>query len=82
MGTRTLQAATLLLLSTAVSLVFSQTTVAPVTQQTLQKVAGSLQMYVDPLPQMPKIYGYNLRNGSPVPVNLTIGMYQKMWVCI
>ncbi|OAY66428.1 Multicopper oxidase LPR1 [Ananas comosus] len=79
MGTRTLQAATLLLLSTAVSLVFSQTTVAPVTQQTLQKVAGSLQMYVDPLPQMPKIYGYNLRNGSPVPVNLTIGMYQKMW---
>ncbi|KAF8780035.1 hypothetical protein HU200_002002 [Digitaria exilis] len=45
----------------------------------LQQVAGSLQMYVDPLPQMPKIRGYDFQDGRVVPVNLTIGMFQKKW---
>uniref|UniRef100_K3XTE1 Plastocyanin-like domain-containing protein n=1 Tax=Setaria italica TaxID=4555 RepID=K3XTE1_SETIT len=51
----------------------------PVTSALLQKVAGSLQMYVDPLPQMPKIRGYGFQQGRVVPVNLTIGMFQKKW---
>ncbi|KAL6847813.1 hypothetical protein ACP4OV_021941 [Aristida adscensionis] len=51
----------------------------PVSEDTLQKVAGSLEMYVDKLPQMPKIYGYSMKNGRPAPVHLTVGMYQKKW---
>ncbi|XP_072964181.1 multicopper oxidase LPR1 homolog 4-like [Typha angustifolia] len=50
-----------------------------VTQTTLQNLAGSLQMYVDPLPQMPKINGYAMQNGSPVSISLTIGMFKKTW---
>lgn len=53
---------------------------APPTSALLQQVAGSLQMYVDALPQMPKIQGYDLQQGRVVPVNLTIGMFQKAWV--
>jgi hypothetical protein len=53
---------------------------APVTQQTLQQVAASLQMYTDALPQMPTIYGYFENGGYPVSVNLTIGMYKIKWV--
>ncbi|XP_073000179.1 multicopper oxidase LPR1 homolog 4-like [Typha latifolia] len=75
MGSRMQMAFTLLL---AVSVVAAQT-IQPVTEETLQKVAGSLQMYVDPLPQMPKIYGYSMHNGKPASVNLTIGMYKKTW---
>ncbi|XP_072960623.1 multicopper oxidase LPR1 homolog 1-like [Typha angustifolia] len=51
----------------------------PVTEQILQMVAGSLKMYVDHLPKMPKIYGYSMKDGSPKPVNLTLGMYKKKW---
>ncbi|KAJ3708916.1 hypothetical protein LUZ61_012621 [Rhynchospora tenuis] len=54
-------------------------TSTPVTQQTLQQVAASLQMYVDALPQMPIIYGYSVRGNTLVSVNLTIGMYQTKW---
>ncbi|XP_038985592.1 LOW QUALITY PROTEIN: multicopper oxidase LPR1 homolog 4-like [Phoenix dactylifera] len=68
-----------LMLLLMMSLAGAQNPSPPVTQQTLQQVAGSLQMYVDPLPNMPKIYGYSMQNGSPKPVTLTIGMYQKTW---
>ncbi|KAL6626656.1 hypothetical protein ACP70R_030382 [Stipagrostis hirtigluma subsp. patula] len=51
----------------------------PVSEGTLHKVAGSLEMYVDKLPQMPKIFGYSMKIGRPTPANLTIGMYQKKW---
>ncbi|GJN37606.1 hypothetical protein PR202_gb26580 [Eleusine coracana subsp. coracana] len=51
----------------------------PVSEETLEKVAGSLEMYVDELPEMPKVYGYSLKYGRPTPVHLTIGMYQKKW---
>ncbi|KAK3163761.1 hypothetical protein QOZ80_1AG0008000 [Eleusine coracana subsp. coracana] len=51
----------------------------PVSEETLEKVAGSLEMYVDELPEMPKAYGYSLKYGRPTPVHLTIGMYQKKW---
>ncbi|KAL5220135.1 hypothetical protein ABZP36_024848 [Zizania latifolia] len=52
---------------------------APVTSAVLQMVAGSLQMYVDALPQMPKIQGYGSQGNQVVAVNLTIGMFQKNW---
>ncbi|TVU22117.1 hypothetical protein EJB05_31799, partial [Eragrostis curvula] len=51
----------------------------PVSEDTLEKVAGSLEMYVDMLPQMPKVFGYSIKYGRPTPVHLTIGMYQKKW---
>jgi FtsP/CotA-like multicopper oxidase with cupredoxin domain len=51
----------------------------PVTQQKLQQVAASLQLYVDPLPQMPTIYGFSMEGANPVSDNLTIGMYQINW---
>lgn len=52
----------------------------PVTEDTLEKVAASLEMYVDVLPQMPKLLGYSIKHGRPTPTHLTIGMYQKKWV--
>jgi hypothetical protein len=53
---------------------------SPVSEDTLEKVAGSLEMYVDRLPQMPKIHGYSMEHGRPTPVHLGVGMYQKKWV--
>ncbi|RLM92533.1 multicopper oxidase LPR1-like [Panicum miliaceum] len=51
----------------------------PVSEDTLEKVAASLEMYVDVLPQMPKVLGYSLKYGRPAPAHLAIGMYQKKW---
>ncbi|KAL6963132.1 Leucine permease transcriptional regulator [Sarracenia purpurea var. burkii] len=53
----------------------------PVTEATLQQVAASLQMYVDELPEMPKLYGYtkDLGNCSTKPGRLTIGMFETKW---
>ncbi|KAJ1282821.1 hypothetical protein BS78_03G080900 [Paspalum vaginatum] len=51
----------------------------PVSEDSLEKVAASLEMYVDMLPQMPKVLGYSLKSGHPTPTHLTIGMYQKKW---
>ncbi|PKA49253.1 hypothetical protein AXF42_Ash014155 [Apostasia shenzhenica] len=54
--------------------------VPPVTEAAQEKIAGSLQMYVDRLPQMPKLYAYTFEKGSLlVPINLTIGMFSKKW---
>jgi hypothetical protein len=36
---------------------------------------SSLEMYVDQLPQMHKIYGYNATTA-----NLTVGMFETKWV--
>ncbi|KAF7044270.1 hypothetical protein CFC21_053523 [Triticum aestivum] len=51
----------------------------PVSEDTLEKVAGSLEMYVDRLPQMPKVRGYSVERGRATPVHLAVGMYQKKW---
>ncbi|KAM3310605.1 hypothetical protein ACQJBY_031350 [Aegilops geniculata] len=51
----------------------------PVSEDTLEKVAGSLEMYVDRLPQMPKIRGYSMERGRATPVHLAVGMYRKKW---
>ncbi|KAI6683479.1 hypothetical protein NL676_029392 [Syzygium grande] len=50
-----------------------------VTAATLLQVASSLQMYVDELPQIPKLFGYTMVNGVPRPANLSIGMYKTTW---
>ncbi|KAJ4973076.1 hypothetical protein NE237_006250 [Protea cynaroides] len=55
-------------------------TSTPVTEPILQQVAASLQKYVDELPQIPKLFGYSMQNGSLAPGNLTIGMFQKKWI--
>ncbi|CAA6671392.1 unnamed protein product [Spirodela intermedia] len=51
----------------------------PVTEESLSEVAASLKMYVDELPQMPRLHGYSISKGSVTPTKLTIGMYEKDW---
>ena len=47
------------------------------------RTAGeSLKLYVDPLPTIPRIYGYSNDSGHPKPIKLTIGMFAKKWVII
>lgn len=44
---------------------------------------SELKMFVDELPDMPRIKGYKVKNGVPVPADLKIGMFHKKWVsCI
>lgn len=52
----------------------------PITDESLKEVAASLKMYVDELPQMPRLRGYSIVKGSFIPAKLTIGMYEKYWV--
>ncbi|XP_010916347.1 multicopper oxidase LPR2 isoform X1 [Elaeis guineensis] len=40
---------------------------------------SKLEMFVDELPEMPRLRGYKVRNGVPAAGNLTIGMYEKTW---
>ncbi|KAI8538950.1 hypothetical protein RHMOL_Rhmol09G0143200 [Rhododendron molle] len=40
---------------------------------------SKLQMFVDDLPDMPKIKGFDFENGVPVPKSLKIGMFRKKW---
>lgn len=72
-------AAALLLLVAAAGVAAGFRTGPPVSKDTLEKVAASLEMYVDELPQMPKVLGYSLKYGRPEPTHLTIGMYEKKW---
>lgn len=42
---------------------------------------GKLEMFVDELPDMPRMRGYGVAEGGKlVAGNLTIGMYETMWV--
>ncbi|XP_010926056.1 multicopper oxidase LPR2 isoform X1 [Elaeis guineensis] len=41
--------------------------------------ASTLEMFVDELPDMPRLRGYEVQDGVPVAGNLTIGMYEKTW---
>ena len=47
-----------------------------------QTTGGSLKLYVDPLPMIPKIYGYSNESGHPKSIKLTIGMFAKKWVIL
>ncbi|KAL8470950.1 hypothetical protein ACS0TY_033501 [Phlomoides rotata] len=40
---------------------------------------SQLQMFVDELPNIPRINGFHLRNGVPHPGRLRIGMFPKKW---
>ncbi|XP_031489701.1 multicopper oxidase LPR1 homolog 1-like [Nymphaea colorata] len=59
--------------------VAGQAASSPPTDADLLQVAASLQMYVEELPDMPKINGYSSYNGRLGPANLTIGMFEKKW---
>ncbi|CAL4977554.1 unnamed protein product [Urochloa decumbens] len=72
-------AALLLIVAAAVGVAAGFRPGPPVSEDTLEKVAASLEMYVDLLPQMPKVLGYSIKYGRPTPAHLTIGMYQKKW---
>lgn len=41
---------------------------------------SQLKMFVDELPDMPKILGFDVVNGVPVSKSLQIGMFSKKWV--
>ncbi|OVA14535.1 Multicopper oxidase [Macleaya cordata] len=41
--------------------------------------ASRLRMFVDELPNMPKVQGYDIKNGVPISKKLKIGMFQKKW---
>ncbi|XP_010243810.1 PREDICTED: multicopper oxidase LPR1-like [Nelumbo nucifera] len=38
-----------------------------------------MKMFVDELPDMPRVQGFDFKNGVPVSKSLTIGMFQKKW---
>lgn len=38
-----------------------------------------LPMFVDDLPDMPRIQGFEIKNATAVPLSLQIGMYEKTW---
>ncbi|XP_059655414.1 multicopper oxidase LPR1-like [Cornus florida] len=40
---------------------------------------SQLEMFVDDLPDMPKLKGFSLDNGVPMPNSLKIGMFHKKW---
>ncbi|GMH26246.1 hypothetical protein Nepgr_028089 [Nepenthes gracilis] len=42
-------------------------------------IASRLQMFVDELPLIPTVFGYQLVDGKPMPRSLTIGMFHKKW---
>jgi len=43
---------------------------------------SKLEMFVDELPDMPRIHGYHVSNGVPKPKSIKIGMFKKKWVCL
>lgn len=53
---------------------------AATTNSSTYDVAALLTMFVDELPRMPKLHGYSMLRGAPVPAHLTIGMFSKKWV--
>ncbi|CAO2174442.1 unnamed protein product [Urochloa humidicola] len=71
--------AALLLIVAAVGVAAGFRPEPPVSEDALEKVAASLEMYVDLLPQMPKVLGYSIKYGRPTPTHIAIGMYQKKW---
>ena len=43
---------------------------------------SKLKMFVDELPDMPRIHGYQVVNGVSRPKSLRIGMFRKKWVSL
>lgn len=41
---------------------------------------SKLEMFVDELPDMPRLQGYGVKDDLLLPGNLTVGMYEKFWV--
>lgn len=49
------------------------------TDERLHKIASSLKMFVDELPDMPRLEGYVLQHGNLKPTELRIGMFETKW---
>ena len=72
----------LLVFTTTISSIGHSSSINEETEETLEKNAYALKMFVDELPYMPLIKGYSqTHDGKYLPANLTIGMYMKLWVC-
>ncbi|KAK2630985.1 hypothetical protein EUGRSUZ_L03602 [Eucalyptus grandis] len=41
---------------------------------------SKLEMFVDKLPDMPRVQGFDIVDGVPKPKSLDIGMYETRWV--
>ncbi|XP_058769479.1 multicopper oxidase LPR2-like [Vicia villosa] len=60
--------------------VTSSSSASPSSIDTLKLVnASKLEMFVDELPHMPKIYGYDVVDGVPKSKSFKIGMFKKKW---
>jgi hypothetical protein len=54
-----------------------------ITEQKLQEIASSIEMFVDELPEMPTHQGYTFyEDGQLKAGELRIGMFEKKWVQI
>lgn len=48
--------------------------------QDKQLNSSKLEMFVDELPHLPKIHGFDVVSGVPQSKSLVIGMFKKKWV--
>lgn len=73
----------LLTISTAIARSGEYTVPSETIEQVFHRLSTEpLDEFVEELPRIPKILGYEERDGQIFPRNLTIGMYAKKWVCI
>eukprot|EP01018_Ginkgo_biloba_P027073 Gb_39670 [translate_table: standard] len=52
---------------------------ANITKDKLHEIASALEMFVDELPDMPKIHAYSIKDGHLKAAELKIGMFAKKW---
>eukprot|EP01018_Ginkgo_biloba_P027070 Gb_39667 [translate_table: standard] len=50
-----------------------------ITDEKLHEIASSLEMFVDELPDMPKLHAYSTKDGDLKAAELKIGMFEKKW---
>nr|ABR18419.1 unknown [Picea sitchensis] len=60
-------------------IVLEDATTDSMTDESLHKVASSLEMFVEELPDMPRLEGYVLEHGKLKPTELRIGMFETKW---
>ncbi|KAK9083433.1 hypothetical protein Scep_029904 [Stephania cephalantha] len=67
-----------LLIITIISVILAVGDTKPIDGELVN--VAKLNMFVDKLPGMPKIYGFEMKNGVHVSKSLEIGMFMKRWV--
>ncbi|KAJ8477404.1 hypothetical protein OPV22_021131 [Ensete ventricosum] len=75
---RTPCAALLLVLALAASCVWGAKQASGDSGKDILDVS-KLEMFVDELPDMPRLQGYGVKDDLLLPGNLTVGMYEKFW---